>query len=108
MLKLAKTGQKLTKTKHRKQWEREKGWQLKTQFIAIKGGKCERCGGLFHPSVYDFHHRDPSKKKFNLSIDRLANRATDLIMKELEKCSLLCSNCHREVHLFNDLRFIEE
>jgi hypothetical protein len=65
----------------------------KAQLVAYKGGKCVDCGGTFPDCCMDFDHRDPSKKSFNIaakhwSVSRLKN--------EVDKCDLVCSNCHRE------------
>jgi len=64
--------------------------------IEYKGGKCEHCGYDKCPAAFDFHHLDPSKKDFNLST--LRNYKLENIKSELDKCLLLCSNCHRELH----------
>lgn len=45
----------------------------------------------------DLHHIDASKKEFGLSIRGLT-RSLDKIMKEADKCVLVCANCHREIH----------
>lgn len=44
----------------------------------------------------DFHHRDPSEKEFDWN--KLRKRSWESIAFELDKCDLLCSNCHRESH----------
>lgn len=65
--------------------------------IEYLGGACARCGGSFPPSVYDFHHRDPSKKENDPST--LVDIASvETIAAEVEKCELLCANCHRIEH----------
>ena len=63
------------------------------------GGKCLDCGGDFHRSVYDFHHRDPSDK-----VDAISNllRSPGKLEEELKKCDLLCANCHRIRHFKED------
>ena len=46
----------------------------------------------------DFHHRDPSKKKFNV-IEMVRNGYSKKhIIEEIEKCNVLCCNCHRKFH----------
>ena len=45
----------------------------------------------------DFHHLNPKEKDFNLS-NRNLNMDWDVIKEELDKCILVCSNCHREIH----------
>jgi len=44
----------------------------------------------------DFHHKDPAKKSFSLSVKGLCY-SWDIILKEAKKCILLCKNCHAEV-----------
>lgn len=69
------------------------------QAFHYKGGKCLRCGVKDLPSCcYDFHHTDKSKKK--ITISRLmcnGSASWKRIKKELDKCILLCANCHRIV-----------
>ena len=72
----------------------EKLKEKKTKAVDFKGGKCQTCG--YHKSVaaLEFHHLDPTQKdpqyRMGWSWERL--------QKELDKCILLCSNCHREEH----------
>jgi 5-methylcytosine-specific restriction endonuclease McrA len=71
---------------------------LKKQFIAYKGGKCENCGYSKNcPTVYHFHHTDPSQKEFGISQAKRKYKE-ELVWTELDKCQLLCSNCHGEIH----------
>jgi hypothetical protein len=61
----------------------------------IKSQKCcQKCGENRY-YVLDFHHIDPKQKDFGLN-DKSKNINT--IFKEIEKCVILCSNCHREFH----------
>ena len=58
--------------------------------------KCSVCGEN-HPATLDFHHVDPNEKEH--SIDRLVrNCSWKTIERELEKCVVLCANCHRKHH----------
>lgn len=76
----------------RKQRERLK---LISEYKAKKG--CERCGYNEHPCALDFAHKDPKTKKFTIS--KVLTRNFELIQKEIDKCRVLCSNCHRlETH----------
>lgn len=70
--------------------------RLKAKAVALKGGKCARCGFEGIPAVYDFHHLDPTQKDFRLSGGVVKSFAR--MQKELEKTVLLCANCHRVVH----------
>lgn len=72
--------------------------------VALKGGRCQRCGGVFHRAVYEFHHRNPEEKKGIISrmissIHDTRGNAWDMIVEEVNKCDLLCANCHRMVHI---------
>ncbi len=69
----------------------------KQQAIEYKGGKCEYCGFIGHQAAFDFHHLDPKIKRFNWTKMRL--QTWDRVLEELDKCILLCANCHRVVHL---------
>ena len=68
----------------------------KLKAVKYKGGACGRCGGVFHPSVYDFHHIDPTQK--DADPGTFMGRKWETIKKELDKCVLLCANCHRLTH----------
>ena len=70
---------------------------FKLKAIEYKGGSCIICGYDKCPQAMDFHHLDPSQKDFNLN-QRELGKAWDTIRSELDKCVLLCANCHREVH----------
>lgn len=70
--------------------------QRKLDMINLLGGKCADCKQSYHPSVYDFHHLDPTKKDMAWNKMRLANEKR--MLEEISKCVLLCSNCHRLRH----------
>ncbi len=65
--------------------------------IAYGGGKCQICGYKKSVRALTFHHRNPSDKDFGLS-DRGLTRSWEKTKRELDKCVLLCANCHGEVH----------
>ncbi len=71
--------------------------QIRQMSLDYKGGKCQICGYDKCIRALDFHHRDPEKKDFGLSAKGYT-RSWDSVKTELDKCILLCSNCHREVH----------
>lgn len=66
------------------------------KLIEIMGGRCELCKLSFPPQAYDFHHKNPSEKDF--SIAHLLDYSFETILREAQKCALLCSNCHRIAH----------
>ena len=71
--------------------------RLKQMAIDLKGGKCIICGYKKSSAALDFHHVDGSKKEFGISLDGIT-RSWQRVQKELEKCILVCANCHREIH----------
>jgi hypothetical protein len=81
----------------------ERQRNMKKTMIEYKGGRCQNpnCStpGGYNRSIngLDFHHIDPAKKEFDLSQMRLS-KMNEKIKDELDKCLLLCANCHREVH----------
>jgi len=68
---------------------------IKLRAIEALGGKCQGCGYDKCVQALHFHHLDPSKKGFALSS---ANRGWGVIKKEIDKCVLVCANCHAEIH----------
>lgn len=68
----------------------------KVKAVEYKGGCCVNCGYKKSIWALEFHHIDKSKKDF--SIGRFGYLAWDKIKCEIEKCILVCSNCHREIH----------
>lgn len=63
---------------------------------------CELCGEN-RIWVLDFHHKDRKDKENNIN-DMIKNRnSIKTIQKEIDKCDVLCSNCHRELHYFEKL-----
>lgn len=68
---------------------------LRQQAVEYKGGKCIFCGYNKYIGTLEFHHF--SKKNFGLS-EKGITRSWDKIQKELDKCILVCANCHRELH----------
>jgi hypothetical protein len=70
--------------------------QIKLKAIEYKGGKCEKCNQIVHPSAFQFHHLDPLVKESTWAKSRL--KSWDKILIELNKCILVCANCHFELH----------
>ena len=67
--------------------------QKKKDAVQYKGGVCVDCHEQMDYYLYDFHHLDPSKK--DVDWNKLRLRSWGKIMKELDKCVLLCCKCHR-------------
>lgn len=71
--------------------------KMKMWALEYKGDRCEKCGYNKSISALEFHHLDPAEKDFSISSSTLSNN-WEKIKKELDKCIVLCSNCHRELH----------
>lgn len=69
---------------------------MKKRAVEYKGGECELCGYSRCLRTLSFHHCDPEHKDF--SISSKSNHSWETIRRELDKCMLLCSNCHSEIH----------
>ena len=76
---------------NKRNWDREQ----KLKYVQYKGGKCQLCGYDKCIASLDFHHIDPSQKDFQVTAYR---KSWEIAKAELDKCVLLCANCHREVH----------
>ena len=70
---------------------------LKIKAVEYKGGKCQCCGYYASCWALDFHHLDSSQKEFGIS-RRRHTRSWEKLQKELDKCILVCRNCHAEIH----------
>jgi ribosomal protein L37AE/L43A len=68
---------------------------LKRRAVEYKGGCCQVCGYSRFLGALEFHHTDPSQKDWTVARN---HRAWEVLKVELDKCILLCSNCHREEH----------
>jgi hypothetical protein len=77
--------------------QKARGYSNKWKALQYKGGKCQTCGED-RPATLCFHHRDPSQKELKLDGRSFANRKWQLIKKEVDKCDLLCHNCHHMLH----------
>jgi len=72
-------------TKRRRDW-----------FIELKSKlKCEVCGEN-HIACLDFHHKNPSEKEITVSLAAMYSKTK--VLNEIEKCIVLCANCHRKLH----------
>lgn len=80
------------------EYQKLRGLKRKVELIELKGGCCEKCGYDKNVAAFDFHHKDPKEKSYQLNMRRLSNSSMLKLMVEVEKCELLCANCHRELH----------
>ena len=77
--------------------ERVKIWKrkLRDDLVEHRGGKCVVCGYDKSIRALHFHHLDLKEKLFRVSVGSVSK---ELLLKESEKCILVCSNCHCEIH----------
>jgi 5-methylcytosine-specific restriction endonuclease McrA len=68
----------------------------KRKAVIYKGGACQACGYAKCDAALEFHHRNPEEKDFSFS--RFKGVSIEKVKPELDKCVLLCANCHRETH----------
>ena len=68
----------------------------KKERVEYLGEHCIRCGYDKCIAALNFHHKDPSIKSFGIS--QKTTMALEDIKSELDKCILLCDNCHEEEH----------
>lgn len=73
----------------------------KQKAVELKGNQCQDCKQIFPLCVYDFHHLDGANKEH--SLNTLWQKAWTKILQELDKCILLCSNCHRQRHYSGEI-----
>lgn len=71
--------------------------KVKEMSIEYKGGKCSFCGYSKCVGALEFHHLNPEEKEFGISAKGYT-RSWETIKAELDKCIILCANCHREIH----------
>jgi hypothetical protein len=86
-----KGGEKATKNNNRLR-------RIKNKLMAVQklGGKCVDCGYCSCLAVLEFHHLNPRTK--DRVLRSIANASWKKTNREIKKCILLCSNCHRERH----------
>jgi hypothetical protein len=68
----------------------------KERAIEYRGGCCNNCGYNKNIAALEFHHKNPLEKE--IAPSKLTNREWEILKEEIDKCVLLCSNCHKEEH----------
>ncbi len=71
--------------------------KVKVMCVEYKGGKCSICSYDKCIAALEFHHMNPLEKDFAVS-KHGACRSWESTKHELDKCILVCANCHREIH----------
>lgn len=70
--------------------------RIKEKAVEYKGGNCFVCGYNRCIKALEFHHTNPEEKDFTLGTN--TNRSWEKVKLEIDKCVLVCANCHREIH----------
>lgn len=70
---------------------------IKLWAVEYKGGKCQCCGYSNCIEALDFHHLNEAEKDFIISSRNVTTYWPE-VKEELNKCILVCANCHREIH----------
>ena len=75
----------------------------KNNLIQVCGGKCCICGYNKTNSALEFHHINPSEKEYAIAQGGTCHDL-EKDLREVQKCILVCANCHREIHdgLYNE------
>jgi len=69
--------------------------KVKQKLIEYKGGECVECGYKKCSQSLEFHHLNPEEKDFTISGKSCS---LEMLKKEVDKCILVCRNCHGEIH----------
>ena len=75
---------------------------IKKELVKYKGGKCEICGYDKCIAALQFHHLDAKQKDFELGNVYNYKHSMDEMKQEVDKCILVCANCHAELHFIED------
>ncbi len=76
-------------------YQKKRRRRIKAELMQARGGRCEACGYGASAAALEFHHRDPATKEFGVGS---FNGSRARLLAEVEKCDLLCANCHRLRH----------
>ncbi len=78
--------------------QKRRGLARKLEILQAAGGHCSVCGYDKNLAALVFHHVDSKEKDFKLDMRSLSNRKLEPVLVEIEKCILVCANCHAELH----------
>lgn len=78
--------------------QKDRGLTRKLKLIKAAGSCCSICGYRKNLAALAFHHTDSAEKDFKLDMRSLSNRGLKSVLAELDKCILVCHNCHAELH----------
>jgi len=85
----------------RREWVRVKKKVVSEKIYEHLGyDGCVVCGNT-DQRVHCFHHRKPQDKDFEISQHLRKNHNLDKILREVDKCDLMCRNCHAIIHIMD-------
>ena len=69
-------------------------WKIDKYKLELGCSKCgyNKCAGALH-----FHHIDRTTKDFEISMATSGSYSKEKLDKEINKCILVCANCHAEI-----------
>jgi hypothetical protein len=73
--------------------DRENRERARDWLWALKSKPCSSCHGEFHPASMQFDHVR-GVKEFEVNVAAVGHYSKARIEKEIEKCDLVCANCH--------------
>ena len=76
--------------------QKNKGLKNKIKLLELKGKYCSKCGYDKNTAALCFHHL--RNKLFGIDIRRCSNTSWKKLVEEVDKCIVLCHNCHMEEH----------
>ena len=77
-------------------YKKKRRKDMKFRAVEYKGGHCYDCGVAYPDFVFDFHHVNPEDRAYRGDVIR--DIKWEAMKEELDKCVLLCANCHRIRH----------
>ncbi len=80
------------------QAQQRRGLRRKRRLIDEAGGRCTICGYRENLAALVFHHTEYTGKDFKLDMRSLSNRRFEAVRLEVDKCVLVCANCHARLH----------
>ena len=90
---------KKCENKQRHLWRMRRAKEMKQKALKYLGSNCRKCG--YNKSIYALEFNHIGNKKYELTRMFQKGLSWGSIKKELDKCELLCANCHREITFAN-------